>query len=172
MQANYLGQVNVNGQMMNLFSFNDLMGTFNQAVDLGKQALDTANQLAPLVDEGWKAIDPNSYQQTGGVSTMLGMADNTINQVDQWGSFAGNTLQQYGLDWQQQQQLQQLGWFSDMKKGLRQVQKVIPQVQKVGNQAWKMIDSNSHAQYSGNINKGLDMASNIRFMNQQQQLLI
>ena len=53
MQANYLGQVNVNGQMMNLFSFKDLMGTFNQAVDLGKQALDTANQLAPLVDQGW-----------------------------------------------------------------------------------------------------------------------
>ena len=53
MQANYLGQVNVNGQMMNLLSFNDLMGSFNQAVDIGKQALDTANQLAPMVDQAW-----------------------------------------------------------------------------------------------------------------------
>ena len=59
MQAQYLGPVEVNGQMMNLFSFNDFMDGVKQGA---KIATDGINQGA----NAWQQIHPESFNQYGG----------------------------------------------------------------------------------------------------------
>jgi hypothetical protein len=86
--------------MMNLWGMNDLFGAFNQAVDVARQATDAAKQLAPAVDQVWSSVDPSSYNQAGGLSGILDVADQTIGAADQGADWLTGALS--GLDWQQQ----------------------------------------------------------------------
>ena len=59
MQAQYLGPVEVNGQMMNLFSFNDFMDGMKEGAKIATNGLN-------MVDNTWKQVHPESYNQYGG----------------------------------------------------------------------------------------------------------
>jgi hypothetical protein len=57
MQANYIGPVMVNGEMMNLFSFGDFMKDFgkglNQVAEVGQQISGVIDQVAPVANGIW-----------------------------------------------------------------------------------------------------------------------
>lgn len=188
MQAQYVGPVMVNGQMMNLFSINDFLRdagkVINDVADVGKTVTDTVNQVLPI----WEQIHKDSYNQYGGhISNALDTSNNILNISNNVGDkMQGMYLPD--LPFNQQQQLQQLGLWDDVKNFGRQVgqqgQKIVKHtstwVDPLGD-AWSKLHSRSYDKHGdaviGGIKQGLDTSGQIfdylaklRQMQQQQQL--
>lgn len=190
-QAQYIGPVMVNGQMMNLWGMSDfksfvsdVSNAVNDVAQVGADLIDTtrdaANTFSPILNQ----LNPELHDKVmGHLNTGLDMASTGLDVTNQVNGQVNAYLPQ--LPFNQQQQLQQLLSWNDFTNGVRYLKDQVTEhgstaidAAQNGLDALGNICPSCHSKINGDVLSGhldtasdaLDRLANIRFQQQQQQL--